>query len=175
MIDIFEIRNGQLSVTDNTLSIASFRKIWESDKTVKKTSAMDAFLFIYHMHHPRSPYAGYSDAERESAVRKHELSGTLRTSKKLEDAINDFVRLRDEADPLFSLFQAAKHALYQIKEYYKTIDVFSDDFDLKKVTDSLNKLGGMIKSYNEIEEQVKDKIYTVTKTRGDREINIFEQ
>lgn len=162
-------------LAEETLTVASFRDIWEADTSKKKSAAMDAFLFIYHMHHPKSPYSGYSDAERESAIRANELSNILRTSKRLQRAIDDFVRFRDEADPLFFLMRSAKSSIYKIGQYLNNADPESPDFSIKEVTDSLKKLGELIKSYNVVEEQVKEQNFNQTKTRGSREINDFEK
>lgn len=175
MIDIFEVRDDQLTVSNDVLSVGSFRAIWDHDKTKKKASAMDHFLYIYHMHHPKSPYSGYPDAERESAIRERELSGTLRTSKRLQAAIEDFKKLRDDADPLFRLFQSAKGVLFKMTSFYDDIDPKDENFDIKQVTDAMIKLDALVKAYDSLETQVKEKIYTQTKTRGNREINPFEE
>lgn len=176
MINIFELRNGKITITEATLTVASLRDVWESDKSVKKGAAMDVFHYIYHMYDPRSPYSGYADEDREASIRKNELKTKLRIGKQVKLAIDDYRRLLDEADPIFRLFKGAKHAVYKLETYFSEVDPSKEGFKVSDLTRALKDIGDLIKSYTALEEQVVEKAaISSTKTRGSREINPYEQ
>jgi hypothetical protein len=166
---IFDLKDNEITVSPEVLSILVFKDIWDSDKSKNKKNAYNDFKYIYHICDFNSPYNNYSEKKREEAV-KEEIIGekTYTPSEKVLQACRVYRNLKES--PIERLFYAVKDKIEDITLYFKDND-FNDETSQTtlKVIDSVSKLVGQ---YKTLESAVKaEKETTNVKIRGDKKVD----
>jgi hypothetical protein len=87
---LFDIQGQKLVLIVEHLSIPEFREIYETASSPKE--AENKLLFIYHMSHPKSPYANLSEEDRYKRVYADYLKG-IKMDAKLSKAMEKYKML----------------------------------------------------------------------------------
>lgn len=166
---VFDLKDNEIVISPEILTIEIFNSIWKADKSKNKKSAYDDFKYIYHLCDFNSPYANYSEAKRVESV-KEEVIGNknYEPSEDVKMACSIYRNLKES--PVERLFNGVKEKIEDITTYLKHND-FNDETSQTtlKVIDSVSKLVGQ---YKTLESAVKaEKETTAVKIRGDKQVN----
>ena len=93
---IFDLKDNEVTISPEILTISIFEEIWNSDRSKNKKNAYNDFKYIYHICDFNSPYNNYSDKKREEAV-KEEVIGekTYNPSEKVLQACTIYKNLKE--------------------------------------------------------------------------------
>jgi hypothetical protein len=166
---VFDLKDNDLIVSPEILSISVFKDIWDSDKNKNKKDAYNNFKYIYHLCDFNSPYNNYSEEKRIEAI-KEEVIGQKDyiPSEEVKQACVVYKNLKET--PIERLFYGVKDKIEDITQYLKEND-FTDDTSQTtlKVIDSVSKL---VSQYKTLESAVKaEKETTNVKIRGDKKVD----
>ena len=94
---LFKYDSYKVVISEEAMAIKAFRDIWEADKTVDKTMAVQELGYVYFMCDPRSDYMVISDeAERSAAISEQEgLPDKWKPGKRVEAAMELAILLED--------------------------------------------------------------------------------
>ena len=67
---MFDLIDGQVSISPSSLAIPEFKAIWKRDKTKGKSDAYCELCFIYFMCDYKSEYRNYPAHEKEGNIKK---------------------------------------------------------------------------------------------------------
>jgi len=165
---VFDIKDHNVFITPETLSIEIFKNIFTKDKSKDKTYANDAITFIYHTSDSNSPYADHSLEEKDARVIEEVLvDKKFKVTKEIDEARSIYKRL--VLSPLERLLESTKNSIQDITDYLneKTID----PDELKTKLDMMSKFSKFINEYQGLEKTVKkEKEATKGRVRGDVDI-----
>lgn len=183
-MDIFLVENNTVKPTPQSLLIKPFKEIWERDKSTKKERAIKEFSYIEFMtsFKKTNPFIGYAPFDRHRKVCEH----VFEDSKYIPDAtVKSAMTLYDEIQTEGSVSLRFYKSLVSAVE--KLID-FSNNVDLNErdakgsavwtpnhITQITSKAYDTLKQLSLMQQKVEQELYEASKTRGNREINIFEQ
>jgi hypothetical protein len=166
---IFDLKDNEVIVSPEILTISVFEEIWNGDKSKNKKNAFNDFKYIYHLSDFNSPYNNYSKQKREEAI-KEEVIGekTYTPSEKVLQACKVYRELRET--PIERLFTSVKDKIEEMSEYLNTNELNDNSVTpVLKIFDSMSKIVGQ---YKTLETAVKsEKESTTVKIRGDKKVD----
>ena len=65
---LFDIVNGKVIMNPTAIWIPEFKTLWDRDKTKYKSKAVNEISYIVFMYGFHSPYAAYSEEEKEKKI-----------------------------------------------------------------------------------------------------------
>jgi len=190
MSNLFNIENNRCKPLIETLLITPFKEIWEQDTSESKGDAIKQFTFIelYSSLKLSNPYAGYSDEKRLQVLAKELFGMTDVTSiealpngymlklgiEKLKDIqINGSLTLR----LCQSLKESVENLIIDLQNV-RILERTDKGMAVFKPSDILGMVGkayDAMDSLEKIENKILKEDFSLTKTRGNREINKFEE
>ena len=148
-MDIFEISGNVVRPTPQILQVKIFKKIWERDKTEKKSTAMQEFAYVEFMVSEKktNPYKGYSDEIREKKIRE----GVIHTEEwepdiLIDAAIEWYNEWQEEAAPSMRYYKANLSAVE------KTIVYLQDGINYEE----RNKSGMPVHKFTDVVRGVRE-------------------
>jgi hypothetical protein len=165
---VFDIKDNNVFITPETLSIEVFKNIYSKDKSKDKTYANDVIAFIYHTCDSNSPYADHSLEERDSKVIEEVLvDKKFKVTKEIKDIQDLYKRLI--LSPLERLLESTKNSIQDITNYLN--EKTTDPDELKIKLDMMSKFSKFINEYQGLEKTVKkEKESNKGRVRGDVDI-----
>lgn len=166
---VFDIRDHNVFITPETLSIEIFKKIFNEDKSKDKTHAHDVITFIYHTCDSNSPYADHPLNEKDKRVIEEVLvDKKFKVTKDIEEARDIYKRLI--LTPLERLLKSTKNSIQDITDYLN--EKTTDPDELKIKLDMMSKFSKFINEYQGLEKTVKkEKEANKGRVRGDVDID----
>jgi hypothetical protein len=166
---IFDLKDNEVVVSPEILTILVFEDIWNSDKSKNKKNAYNDFKYIYHLCDFNSPYNNYSEEKRIEAIKEEVLGEkTYLPSEKVQQACRVYKNLKET--PIERLFTSVKDKIEEMSDYLKENELTDDSVTpVLKIFDSMSKIVGQ---YKTLETAVKsEKESTTVKIRGDKKVD----
>lgn len=183
-MNIFLLENNVVKPTPESLLIRPFKQIWDRDKTVKKERAMKEIAYIEFMKSFKrsNPFIGYEDFDRHRKVCQFVFDDNKYVPDEVvQQAMKVYDELQNEGSLSLRYYKSLVQGVDKLIKFVETVDL--DERDLKgtavwnptHITNITKTAGDTLKQLNMMKEQVEQELYESSKTRGNREINIFEQ
>lgn len=200
-MSLFNLKDGEIVIDVNILTIPEFNDIWEADKTTTKGQAFKELSIVYHMADPNSPYFNYPETKRFEYLRKDilkvpnalftkRLQAATAKYKELNQttAEKSLVELKNTLDSLrtiIAVFRADIEEKLQDKEDLSTvIQTLKNGTVVTKLTllsanlvELLKTAGNIPKIIDqlaELEKRIKLENIEKGKTRGGKSVGIYE-
>lgn len=144
----------------------------------KRIRGISELRFIYFFCDYRSAFAKYPEPERrEEALRAAGLSEKHKNSYQLDEAIKRYQKLQDSR--IIRMLRAARNAVDKVTGYFETVELVDEAEDgtktinqntsPKDVLTTLASLPKVVKSLEDLEDQVKKHEQGEVQLRGDQE------
>lgn len=166
---LLEYVNEKVIPNPELLSITEFKKIYQ------RKDCVDILAYIFNLVDYRSPYVIYDDKEREERVKK-DILPTTKIDKDITNAVNKYKEIHVTEAVL--LLEAARKAIRNLREYFETIDVLSEDDQGKASKDlimNIKSMGAVIQGLRDLEEEVNKEKQVNKNIRRNVEINEFNE
>ena len=177
---LYEQQNGKPVITEDTLRIPQFKRIYDRDKSKEKTQAYKEFDYIYFKCHFKSLYLSYDVSIREEKLVEDfiGIKGWVPDAE-LEAAITKFKELQNT--PSLRFLQANENAMESMCSYFNNINWDEEDskgrpkYDITKVSNATKQAGGIIDNIEKLKEKVsKELSLSNNRARGDSVGGILE-
>jgi hypothetical protein len=169
---VFELKDNQIIIDPNFLTIPIFGTIWDKDKSKDKHEAVSYFTYIYHVCDHASPYSNYPISKRMEAVQADLITDPKwKPSNDIKEAINKYREL--STTPMQRLLLAAQRKVDEIAEFLEETPV--DAETVKPVLEVFNKLTLTVNNFGKLNEAVtKEQKDNNVKRRGEKSTSMFE-
>lgn len=179
---LFEIRNWQLYVSEETWGLLPFSKILKRDKSKEKEKAMKEMLFIYFYCDIRSDYLTMEEPDRFKEI-KHDigLPDSWDIDKVLQEGIDLYVK---HDSVLEKLYRQTLKAVTAVGNYLENAEVLLAERDksdkpvndISKITTAIQRVPKLMTDLKSAyKEVVKEKEDMENKKKGSKAFNIFEE
>jgi hypothetical protein len=180
---LFEMRDFNLQVTEETWGLLPFKAILKRDKSRTKDTAFKEMLFIYYYSDIRSDYIYIvNNKDREREIKKDiGLPADWTMDKVIVDAIDYYEAM--SISPIAKLYKGSLKAADDISKYLEMTDVLLSERTANGSTvTTLATITGSLKSVPIImrdlkaayKEVVKEQIELEGRAKGSRTLNPFE-
>jgi hypothetical protein len=165
---VFDIKDNNVFITPETLSIEVFKNIYKEDKSKNKDYATDVITFIYHTCDSNSPYADIPLKEKDAKVVEEVLlDKKFKVTKQVEDARGIYKSLC--VSPLERLLESTKSSIQDISDYLN--ESTNDPKELESKLKMMSTFSKFINEYQGLEKTVKkEKEASKGRVRGDVDI-----
>lgn len=179
---LFTVEGTVAKPFTETLLIEPYKTIWERDKTKDKEIAIKEFTFIEFMSSKKSsnPYAGYADDEREEILKETLFNKDWKYDPLVEKAMSDLVKFQTEASITYSYFNAAVIGAQEMKSFFLTFDMNERNkagypvYKPRDITSAIIDTERALSTLDALQEKVDKELFGISRTRGDKTINLFE-
>lgn len=166
---LFDIVNGKVIMNPTALWIPQFKKIWDRDKTKYKNVAVNEISYIVFMYGFHSPYAAYSEGDKEKKILEDFFPGQdWKPDQAIKEAIEKYNELQDSV--ALRALRAAKIGLDKAATYFETV---SPD-RANEILRNAKELGPTVKSLDMLTKQVEKEQLENSSVRGGEGIGLFE-
>lgn len=166
---IFDLKDNEVVISPEILTIDIFSEIWKEDKTKTKINAFNDFKYIYHLCDFNSPYNNYSEEKRTEAIKEEVLGQKdYEPSIKVKQASEIYKKLKQ--GPLDVLLNSVKNKIFEFSKFLDESEIDADSTVASlKIIDSISKV---VSQYKSLEAAVKaEKQDSAVKIRGDKQVN----
>jgi|688.fasta_scaffold51388_3 hypothetical protein len=166
---IFDLKDNQVIISPEVLSIKVFKDIWDGDKTKEKINAYNSFKYIYHICDFNSPYNNYSFEKRKKAVIEEVIGNNgFEENEIIKQACQVYSSL--SVTPIERLFNEAKEKIHQMADYLNNNEIDENTLPtVLKIIDSTSKIVGQ---YKTLEQAVKnEKETSSSRIKGDKKVD----
>lgn len=183
-MDLFEVREGKAMPSTHALLIRPFKTIWEEDKTVNKEEAIRSFTFIELGCSPKksNPYSGYDEEVRHKLLKKDLYDDeAYRLPGLVVDGIMKYEEFLENSSPTFPLLKDALEASKKFRDQLGKIDLAERTnsgtavYKPKDISGAFKDIPDMAKTLETLRDKVNQELLADTKTRGNREIGLYEE
>jgi hypothetical protein len=167
---IFDLKEDEVIISPEMLTIDVFNTIWIKDKTKNKINAFNDFKYIYHLCDYNSPYSNCASYEREAKIKEEVLNNTKYTvSTEVKAGIEVYRSLLES--PLTRLLDSTKRKIDDIVELFNTTKP-EDYKQAKEAKDIMSGLGLIASGLKTLETEVrKERENMGAKYRGDKVVH----
>ena len=172
-MDLFEVKNDQVTFSPVALALKPFKALWDRDKTKGKTVAIAELAALYYFADYKSDFSEILDPTEKMEVIKSVIVGMSVKwvpDAKFEEAVA-FYKERQQTITTV-LLEDAKMAVSKISSFLKDVDL--DVTDVKKVSDVLGNLPKTVETLNSLENSVKKELQQKDSLRGGHAKATFE-
>jgi hypothetical protein len=179
MQKLFDIVDGKVVLDASELSLPSFKKIYESDKSKDKVDSFNKISYIVFMYKWDSPYMSIIDEETRSNKLKSQLFNTnWELDKQVTNAIEDYKLFQHTWSLQFledNILGATK-----LMDYYRRVNWDETDkmgkpiYSSRDLAANLEKAGGILKSLHSLKEQVKKEELESNRVKGGSALGSYE-
>ena len=177
---LFDLKNGNIVLSPDSLALPVFKKIWKKDKTKIKEKATREISYIYFMCDYGSPYAVYPiDKKREVIAMDFMKDLKWKEDKDIIEAMEAYLKFQETHT--MRLMKAAKGASDKLAGYFENVDfLIVDDkgrplYTAKDVAINLEKVGNIVDSLDKLENRIKQEVKISSRIRGGGEIGMYER
>lgn len=168
---LFNIKDLNISIEPEVLTVSEFKKIWDKDKSKDKAHAYNVLRWIYYMGDAGSPYANYPEAQKEEYINLDCFKTTAFTpTKEVTDALNKYKELSETS--IQRLYKAVKAKIDDISNYLTNTEI--DDDTLPSVLKVIEQTSKLVTQMAHLEDAVNKEIHASTKTRGNKDVGLYE-
>lgn len=186
-MDLFELNNGRAFPSVHALLIEPFKTIWETDETKEKGNAILLFSYIELMCSPKrsNPFFGYSENVRPSKVKKEVYKDeNYPDTMFMISGLAAYKELLANSSPSFDLLNSGLMAKDALVKFLNDTESLLAERNLKSgaaifkpadITNALTKIGAVTKELEAARDKVGEELKEASKTRGQREIGLYER
>jgi len=165
------------------VALPPFSKLWERDESTRKEEALNEFLYIEYMCSMKktNPYKGYAEEDRPSAVGRAVFRNADYVPDEIvKECMNAYTEHLMNQLPM-RLLAAAKSGAEKFIMDIQNIDVNERTkggaavFKPADLMKALAESDKVLAALQTLEKKVEEEVYTKMKTRGNRQINPFEE
>jgi len=171
---------GTIVIDPAAYGISVYRKIWDRDKSKSKSNALAELGYMYYMNDYKSYFSDIPDEKdkhREVVKMVFPDKKDFAPDKVLKEAIELYKK-----DIPFSVgvLEDAKMGVEALRAYFRVVDLTEVNdkggllYDAAKLKTNLVSLSTIMKSINELTQQVKQDIDASNMMVGGREKGMFE-
>lgn len=180
-MNLFEMKDGMLSVSLEALGIKVFKKIWDRNKKAKKSIVFEEFSYIYFFCDFKSDFADIVDEEEREKEIIDAVMGT--DSKWKPDAlIKEAMEVYVERSSTITstMLDDAKSAVSKISKFLKNIDLEEKDdrgkliHNAKNIAGVIGDMSNIVENIDKLEQKVKKEQQEASNMKGNRKKSIFE-
>lgn len=183
MAYLFTVENGIVKPNTETLLVSPFNEIWDRDKSKFKTQAIKEFTFIEFMNSKKktNPYAGYSDANRLKKLKELYFTDEWEPDHLVELGLAKLHEIQLEGSPTYSYYLDMLAAAEEARAFLRNVDLnerTERGMPIHKVGDltkAMKDTDQILQNLHTIKEKVEQELFEQTKTKGNKQINPFEQ
>ena len=180
---LFEMKNWQLTVSEEAWGLLPFKKILNRDKTKEKETALKEMLFIYFYCDVKSDYSSITDKNIKILEIKKDigLPEKWEIDKTIQEAIELYEKLSQSI--IEELYKKTLKAASDVGDYLEHTKDLLDErdvngrpiYDIAKITGSIEKVPKLMKNLKDAySEVVKERLDNDNKKKGSRAFNTFE-
>lgn len=183
MAQLFIVENNIAKPTTEILLISPYKEIWERDTTSTKEQAERDFTFIELMISKKktNPYSGFDDDVRFEKLREQLYDPDWEPDELIQRGLAQYTEFQTEASVNYSLLVAGQIAINKLKNFLIEFDIDERNdrgvpiFKPRDITSALSDIDKIAQNFATLKEKVEQELYETSKTRNNREVNIFEQ
>lgn len=179
MAKIFDIVNGEVTITPEALAIPAFKALWDKDKTKSKDRAKDEIRYVLFLHdNTKSPYKDFPEYEKDKVIRTDLFKNVeWEPDETVKWACESYLKMTET--PAIRLLRASKSAVDKLAIYLESVDFDKLDsngkpYSARDVVFNLGNIGNLVKSLGTLEEAVRREQTENSRVQGGAEINYFE-
>lgn len=180
---LFEMKNWELTVSEEAYGITPFKKILERDKSKEKEKAMKEMLFIYFYSDVKSDYQYITNKKDKTEEIKKDigLPKSWKIDKVIENAIEIYVKRSQTI--IEKLYVQSMKSASEIGNYLENTKILLEErdkmgkpvTDINKISQSVQRVPKLMRDLKEAyKEVIKEKEDNENKQKGSRKFNIFE-
>lgn len=176
---LFRYEGYKVTVSEEALLLAPFKKIWERDTSETKERALMELAYIYFMVDPRSDYQYIVDIhERHQAVKTGE---GFKSSWRADKAVKDAMKFYESFNTTAALLLAdTRVAVDKLRKMLRDIDLNAVDdkgkpiYTLNSITSTIKQVPALAKDLDEAERALAKETAKEGKMRGSGEKTLME-
>jgi hypothetical protein len=178
-MNIFELKNFQVSFSPQALAIKQFKEIWDTDPSEDKSEAIKELSYVYYMADDRSDYMYELNEDIRSELIKKDIgmdTGWIRP-KYIDDAISYYRRASETTST--KLLESTRGVIQKISNFLDTVDPNERDkagkpvFPIAQIVSAVEKMPKLVKALNDVEKEViKEK--ELKGHSGNRDVGVFD-
>lgn len=180
MAKIFDILNGEVIISPESLAIPAFKAVWDSDKSKSKSKATDEIKYIAFLcDQMKSPYKDFPEYEKAAVIKADLFKNNKEwePSETVKWAIESYLKMTET--PAIRLLRASKSAVDKLAVYLESVDFDKLDsngkpYSARDVVFNLGNIGNLVKSLAVLDEAVKRELTETSRVQGGNEIGYFE-
>lgn len=185
MVDIFEINENQkLNVTAQALLIPEIKEIWDRDKDIKKSVAIQELSYVEFMTSPRkhNPYREFKGDEKKKQVIKDLIKIP---DWKPDEIVNKVILIienfYEKGSQSYRYFLSVKKAIQNMEDFFNNVDLEEKNFKTgnplykpSDITRALNDVEKILQSFKSLEKRVQEELLeSKSKIQADKVISPF--
>jgi hypothetical protein len=180
-MELFEIKNDQVTFSPVALSLKPFRAIWDKDKTKGKKKAIAEMAAVYFYADFKSDFNDILDEEEKREIVAGfviGLSDDWKPDEKFNEAVEFYRERRNTVSTI--LLEDARKAVAKISKFLRDVDLTELDdhgkfvYDVKKVNDVIGSLPKTVETLASLDNVVKKELQAKDSMRGGHAKAIFE-
>lgn len=184
MAVLFEVVGEQVRPKTEILLVEPFKSIWERDTSEGKKEAHRDFTFIEFMSSKKrsNPYSGYSEEERLAKLgRKLYDDEALEIDPLIEEALAEVIKIQTEGSMTFQYYISLLSVANKMKDFFNNIDIDERNdrgvpiYKPADITRAIADVDKVLHTLHATELKVEQELYETERTRGNKEINPYEQ
>jgi hypothetical protein len=172
-MDLFEIKNDQVTFSPQALALKPLRALWDRDKKKGKPVATAELAALYFYADYKSDFSEILDPNEKIDVIKSYVIGMPKNWKPDEvfQAAVDFYKDRMQTISTI-LLEDSKTAISKISTFLRNVDLTEMDdngkfvHDIKKINDVIGALPKTVETVNKMEDMVKKELQAKDSMRG---------
>lgn len=177
---MFELKDNQVIISPQSLSLPFFKVIWDTDKSKGKESAYKELSYIFYLYDNKSPYYSYPlDRRRELILKDIIKDSKWKPSKLVEEGLIKYKELTTTQST--ELLESVRGLLYKLQGYFDSLsfDPKGDvELEMKKADAVLKATSGVskaIESLDALEQRVKKETRSKESITGDKTLGIYSE
>lgn len=180
-MELFEIKDDQVTVAPGALMLAPFAALWKRDKTKGKRKAMAELSAVFFYADYKSDFSEIPDPKEKLETVRGFIIG-MSTDWEPDDIFNKAVIFYRERQQTVStvILDDAKHAIGKISKFLRDVDLNDKDehgkfiYDVKKINDTIGGLPKTVETIAALERTVKKELQAKDSLRGGHEKALME-
>lgn len=178
-MNLFELKNYQLTFSPQALSLKPFRDIWDMDFSKDKELAIKELSYIYYMCDDRSDFMYELDELERSKniIVDLQMPSGWRVSTEVDRAMEFY--LENSKTTSTELLRSTRGVIKKISGFLDSLNPDERDkggkliFSISQIVSSVEKMPKLLKALNEVEKEViKEK--NIKAQSGQRDHSVFE-
>ena len=180
-MNLFEIKDDQVTVAPGALMLAPFAALWKRDKSKGKKKALAELSAVYFYADYKSDFSEIFDPQEKLEIVRGFIIGMAEDwepDEKFHEAV-EFYRDRQHTVSTIIL-EDAKHAIGKISKFLRDVDLDEKDehgkfiYDVKKINDTIGGLPKTVETIAALERTVKKELQAKDSMRGGHEKALME-
>jgi hypothetical protein len=180
-MELFEIKDDQVTVAPGALMLAPFAALWKKDKTKGKKKALAELSAVFFYADYKSDFSEILDEKEKLETIRGFIIGMdpeWEPDEKFHVAV-DFYKERQETVSTM-LLEDAKHGIKKVSKFLRDVDLQEKDengkfvYDVKKINDTIGGLPKTVETIAVLERTVKKELQQKDNLRGGHEKSLME-